>query len=114
MAVPIVVLLLVPYVPPLLMPTWRWLFAYAVVATVLLAILSHGAMTQPTRTGLEVIAIVEVLCVAISTAAGTLARTITLFVRRRSAVVVINVLGAALPFATLAVFVWVNTSASHF
>lgn len=113
MAVPMVVLLLVPYVPPLLMPTWRWLFAYAVVATVLLTILFHAAMTQPTRTGLEAIAVLEVLCVAISTAAGTLVRTITLFVRP-SAVVAINVIGAALPFATLAVFVWVNTSASHF
>ena len=108
MAVQIVFLLLVPDVLPLVMPTWRWLFAYAVAAAVLLTFWFYGVMTQQTRTGLEAIGAVLVLCAATSTVAGTMVRTITLIVRTRSAVVAISVLGAILPFATIGVFVWAN------
>ena len=51
----IVVLLLVPYALPLLMPSWPWLLAYDVAVAVLLTIWFtlwyHAVMTTPTRTG---------------------------------------------------------------
>ena len=51
----VVVLLLVPYALPLLMPSWRWLLVYDVAVAVLLTIWFtlwyHAVMTTPTRTG---------------------------------------------------------------
>lgn len=108
MAVQFAILLLLPYVPPLLMPTWRWLLGYAVAATVFLTIWFYAAMTQPTRTGLEAIGFVLVSCVAISTTTGTLVRTITLITGTRSATIFIHIVGAILPFAAIAIFVWAN------
>ena len=104
MAFQILLLLLVPYALPLLMPSWRWLLAYAVAAAVLLTIWFYGVMTTPTRTGLEVIGLAFAASAAISTAAGTMVRTVTLFVRARSVVVAISVLGAIL--LIVAVLVW--------
>jgi len=46
------------------------------------------------------------MCAAISTAAGTMVRTVTLFVRARSVVGAISVLGAII--LTVAVLVWAN------
>ena len=90
-------LLLVPYALPLLMPSWRWLLAYAVAIAVLFSIWFiiwyHAVMTTPTRTGLEGIGLVLPISAAISTAAGTIVRTMTLTVRARFVVVAINILG---------------------
>lgn len=106
----VVVLLLVPYALPLLMPSWRWLLVYDVAVAVLLTIWFtlwyHAVMTTPTRTGLEGIGLVIPMCAAISTAAGTMVRTVTLFVRARSVVGAISVLGAII--LTVAVLVWAN------
>jgi hypothetical protein len=105
----VVVLLLIPYALPLLMPSWRWLLAYAVAVTVLLTIWFtiwyHAVMTAPRLTGLEAIGLIPMF-VAIPTAAGTMVRTVTLFVRARSVVVAISVLGATI--LTVAVLVWAN------
>lgn len=57
MAIEAVLLFLVPYALPLLMPSWRWLLAYAFAVAMLLgiwfAIWYQAVMTAPTRTGLE-------------------------------------------------------------
>lgn len=106
----IVVLLLVPYALPLLMPSWRWLLAYAVAVALLLTILFtiwyQAVMTTPTRTGLEVIGLVIPVSAAISTAAGTMVRTVTLFVRARSVAIAISILGAIT--LIVSVLVWAN------
>jgi hypothetical protein len=106
----IVFLLLVPYALPLLMPSWRWLLAYAVAVALLLTILFtiwyQAVMTTPTQTGLEVIGLVIPVSAAISTAAGTMVRTVTLFVKARSVAVAISILGAILLPA--AILVWAN------
>jgi hypothetical protein len=106
----VVLLLLVPYAVPLLMPSWRWLLAYAVAIAVLFSIWFiiwyHAVMTTPTRTGLEGIGLVLPISAAISTAAGTIVRTMTLTVRARLVVVAINILGAIL--LPICVLVWAN------
>jgi hypothetical protein len=106
----VVVLLLVPYALPLLMPSWRWLLAYAVAVALLLTILFtiwyQAVMTTPTRTGLEVIGLVIPVSAAISTAAGTMVRTVTLFVRARSVAIAISILGALT--LIVSVLVWAN------
>jgi hypothetical protein len=108
MALEVVLLLLVPYALPLLMPSWRWLLAYAFAVAILLgiwfAIWYQAVMTTPTRTGLEVIGLVFVLPLAISTAAGTIVRSVTLVMGERF-VIAISILGAILP--TAATLVWV-------
>jgi hypothetical protein len=98
MAFPVVLLLLVPYAVPLLMPSWWWLLAYAVAIAVTLAftIWFHAVMMSPTRTGLAGIGLVLPISAASSTAAGTIVRTIMLIVRARFVVVAINILGAIL------------------
>jgi hypothetical protein len=110
MALQVVLLLLVPYALPLLMPSWRWLLAYAVAVAVLLticfAIWYHTVMTAPTRTGLEGIGFAFVLPAAIATVAGTMVRMVTLIVRARFVVVAISILGAILLPA--AILVWAN------
>jgi hypothetical protein len=110
MALQVVLLLLVPYALPLLMPSWRWLLAYAVAValplTIWFAIWYHAVMTTPTRTGLEGIGLAFVLPSAIATAAGTMVRMVTLIVRARFAVVAISILGAILLPA--AILVWAN------
>jgi hypothetical protein len=106
----IVVLLLVPYALPLLMPSWRWLLAYAVAVALLLTILFtiwyQAVMTTPTRTGLELIGLVIPVSAAISTAAGTMVRTVTLFVRARFVAIAISILGAIT--LIVSVLVWAN------
>jgi hypothetical protein len=110
MALQVVLLLLVPYALPLLMPSWRWLLAYAVAVAVLVTIWFtiwyHAVMTTPTRTGLEGIGLAFVLSAAISTAAGTIVRMVTLIVRARFVVVAISIFGAIL--LTVAILVWAN------
>ncbi|MEH2557315.1 hypothetical protein V1286_004844 [Bradyrhizobium algeriense] len=110
MALQVVLLLLVPYALPLLMPSWRWLLAYAVAVAVLLSIWSamwyHAVMTTTTRTGLEGIGLAFAFIPVISTAAGTMVRTVTLMVRARSVVFAISILGAILLPA--AIIVWAN------
>jgi hypothetical protein len=110
MALQIVLLLLVPYAVPLLMPSWRWLLAYAVAVAVLLTIWFtiwyHAVMATPTRTGLEGISLAFAVTAAIATAAGTVVRVVTLIVRARFAVVAINILGAML--LTAAILIWAN------
>lgn len=92
------------------MPSWRWLLTYAVAVAVLLAvwltIWYYAVITTPTRTGLEVIGLAFVLSAAISTAAGTIVRMITLIVRARFVAVPISILGAIL--LTISVLVWAN------
>src|SRR3979411_1310982 len=106
----IVVLLLVPYALPLLMPSWRWLLAYAVAVALLLtiwfSIWYQAVMTTPTRTGLEGIGFVISVAAAMSTAAGTMVRTVTLFVRARSVAIAISILGAI--SLIVSVLVWAN------
>jgi hypothetical protein len=110
MALQVVLLLLVPYALPLLMPSWRWLLAYAVAVALLLTvwftIWYYAVMATPTRTGLEGIGWAFALSAAISTAAGTIVRMVTLIVRVRSVVVAISILGAIL--LTVVVLVWAN------
>lgn len=110
MALQVVLLLLVPYAVPLLMPSWRWLLAYAVAVAVLFTLYFtlwfHAVMTTPTRTGLEGIGLAFVASATISTAAGTIVRTVTLLVKARSVVVTISILGAII--LTVAVLVWAN------
>jgi len=110
MALQVLLLLLVPYALPLLMPSWRWLLAYAVavvlVVTLWFTIWFHAFMATPTRTGLEGIGLAFAASAAISTAAGTMVRTVTLFIKARSVVVAISILGAVL--LTVAVLVWAN------
>ena len=110
MAFQVVLLLLVPYAVPLLMPSWRWLLAYAVAIAVLLAlsftVWFYAVMMSPTRTGLEGIGLVLPISAEISTAAGTIVRAMTLIARTRFVVVAINILGAIL--LTVCVLVWAN------
>jgi len=110
MALQVVLLLLVPYALPLLMPSWRWLLAYAIAVAFLLIILFtiwyYSLMANPTHTGLEGIGLAFAASAGISTAAGTMVRTVTLFVRARSVVVAISALGAIL--WTVIVLVWAN------
>ena len=100
MALQVVLLLLVPYALPLLMPSWRWLL------TVWFTIWYYAVMATPTRTGLEGIGLAFALSAAISTAAGTIVRMVTLIVRARFVVVAISILGAIL--LTVVVLVWAN------
>ena len=110
MALQVVLLLLVPYALPLLIPSWRWLLTYAVAVAVLLAVCFtiwyYAVITTPTRTGLEGSAWAFAQSAAISTAAGTIVRMVTLIVRVRSVVVAISILGAIL--LTVVVLVWAN------
>jgi hypothetical protein len=110
MALQILLLLLLPYSLPLLIPSWRWLLAYAAAVAALVAILFtiwyHAVMASPTRTGLEGIAMVLPMSAALSTAVGTMVRTITLMVRTRVVVVAIHILGAIL-LPTCVLF-WAN------
>lgn len=110
MALQIVLLLLIPYALPLLMPSWRWLLAYAVAVALLLtiwfALWYHAVMTTPMRTGLEGIGLALVLPPAISTAAGSVVRMVTLTVKARFVAATISILGAILLPA--AILVWAN------
>jgi hypothetical protein len=80
-------LLLLPFALPLLMPSWRWLLVYATAVAVLViiwfAIWYNAVMTTPTRTGLEAIGLAFVLFPAVATAAGTMVRLLTLLIRAR-------------------------------
>ena len=82
MVVEAVLLLLVPYALPLLMPSWRWLLGYAFAVAILLgvwfAIWYQAVMATPTRTGLEIIGVAFVPLIAVPTAAGTVVRMVTL------------------------------------
>lgn len=102
MAIEAVLLLLVPYALPLLMPSWRWLLAYAFAVTILLgiwfAIAYQAVITAPTRTGLEAIGLVFIALPALPTAAGTVVRMVTLMTGKRF-VAAINILGAMLSYA---------------
>jgi hypothetical protein len=105
----IALVLLVPYSVPLLIPTWRWLLSYAVGVAILVAILFiawYHAIISPTRTGLEGVGLVLPISAVLSTAAGTVVRTITLMMRARPAVIAIHALGAILLPAC--VIVWAN------
>ena len=108
MAIEAVLLLLVPYALPLLMPSWRWLLAYAFAAAIFLgiwfAIWYQSVTAAPTRTGLEVIGLIFVPLTAVPTAAGTVVRMVTLVTGERF-VAVINILGAIL--LTAAILVWI-------
>lgn len=110
MALQVVLLLLVPYALPLLMPSWRWLMAYAIAVALLVTLYCttwyYAFMATPTRTGLEGIGVAFVLSVAISTAVGTIVRVVTLIVKARSAVIAISILGAIL--LPVSVLVWAN------
>ncbi len=109
MALQVVLLLLVPYTLPLLMPSWRALLGYGVAVAVLLTvwftIWYHAVTTTPTRTGLEVIGLFPMF-VAIPTAAGMMVRTVTFFLRARSVAVGISILGAII--LTIVVLAWAN------
>jgi len=110
MALQVLLLLLIPYAMPLLMPSWRWLLVYAIVVALLVTVYFttwyHALMATPTRTGLEGIGLAFVLSAAISTATGAIVRVVTLVVKKHSVVIGISVLGALLlPFAVL---VWAN------
>jgi hypothetical protein len=102
-----IVLFLVPYALPLLMPSWRWLLAYAVTVTLLVAAILYLTVTaHPTRTGLEGISLAIALSAAVSAAAGTIVRMVTLTVRARFVAVTVSIFGAILLTAT--VLVWAN------
>jgi len=102
-----IVLFLVPYALPLLMPSWRWLLAYAATVTLLVAAISYLTVTAPpTRTGLEGISLAIALSVAVSAAAGTIVRMVTLTVRARFIVITVSISGAIL--LTVTVLVWAN------
>jgi hypothetical protein len=92
------------------MPSARWLFAYAAAVAVLFilyfTIWFHAVTTTPTRTGLEGIGLAFVGFATISTAVGTVVRTVTLFVKARFVVAAISILGAVT--LTVAVLVWAN------
>jgi hypothetical protein len=109
MAIEAVLLFLVPYALPLLMPSWRLLLVYAFAVAILLgiwfAIWYQAVMTTPTRTGLEVIGVAFVPLIAIPTAAGTVVRMVTLMVGERF-VAAINILGAILLTAAILVGVY--------
>ncbi|UFZ07035.1 hypothetical protein LQG66_12340 [Bradyrhizobium ontarionense] len=110
MALQILLLLLVPYAMPLLMPSWRWLLAYTMAVALLVTLYFtawyYALMATPTRTGLEGIGLALVLSAAISTAIGAIVRVVTLVAKERSVVIGISILGAILlPFAVL---VWAN------
>jgi hypothetical protein len=109
MAIEAVLLLLVPYALPLLMPSWRWLLAYAFAVAMLLgiwfAIWYQAVMTAPTRTGLEGIGLVFIALPALPTAAGTVVRMVTLMTGKRF-VAAINILGAILSIAVFLAWVY--------
>lgn len=110
MALQVVLLLLVPYALPLLIPSWRGLLAYALAVALLIAVWAalwyYTVAMAPTRTGLEGIGLAFGLVAAISTAVGTIVRMVTLIVRARFFVATINIVSAALLVA--AVLVWAN------
>jgi hypothetical protein len=109
MGVEAVLLLLVPYTLPLLMPSWRWLLAYACTVAILLgiwfAISYQAVMTATTRTGLEGIGLVFIALPAIPTAVGTVVRMVTLMTGERF-VAAINILGAILPYGAFLVWAY--------
>ena len=109
MAIEAVLLLLVPYALPLLMPSWRWLLAYACAVAMLLgiwfAITYQAVVTAPTRTGLEGIGLVFIALPALPTAAGTVVRMVTLMTGKRF-VAAINILGAILSIAVFLAWVY--------
>ena len=113
MVVEAVLLLLVPYALPLLMPSWRWLLGYAFAVAILLgiwfAIWYQAVMATPTRTGLEIIGVVFVPLIAVPTAAGTVVRMVTLMTGERF-VAAINILGAIL---LTCILVWDTGSAGN-
>jgi hypothetical protein len=109
MQVGIVFLFLAPYAAAVVMPSWRWLLAYAVVVGGVLTVWFAGIATAPTRTGLEGIGLFYIVPIAVSTAAGTLIRTATLImvVRGRSGVVAVSAAGLTIPMGILgAIIVW--------
>jgi len=111
MAAVIVFLLLVAYAVVVIMPSWRWLLAYVAVVGVLLIVGLAHIMTAPWTTGLEVIGVMYLLAIAVSTVAGALVRSVTLVMagRGRTSVLAINVAGVAIPLACLvAAIVWAN------
>jgi hypothetical protein len=109
MVVEAVLLLLVPYALPLLMPSWRWLLGYAFAVAILLgvwfAIWYQAVMATPTRTGLEIIGVAFVPLIAVPTAAGTVVRMVTLMTGERF-VAAINILGAILLIAAVLVGIY--------
>jgi hypothetical protein len=110
MVLQVVLLLLVPYALPLLMPSWRWLLAYAIAVALLVTLYftawSYALLATPTRTGLEGIGLAFALSAAASTAVGSIVRVATLVVKERSVVIGISILGAIL--LPVAVLVWAN------
>ena len=113
MAVEAVLLLLVPYTLPLLMPSMRWLLAYACTVdnlngiwiSISFAISYQAVMTATTRTGLEGIGLVFIALPAIPTAVGTVVRMVTLMTGERF-VAAINILGAILPYSAFLVWAY--------
>lgn len=102
-----IVLFLVPYALALLMPSWKWLLAYAATVALLVAAIWYVTVTAPpTRTGLEGISLAIALSAAVSAAAGTIVRLVTFTARARLVVVTVSVLGAIL--LTVSVLVWAN------
>lgn len=111
MQVVTVFLFLAPYAVAVVMPSWRWLLVYAVVVGGLLTAWFDRIATAPTHTGLEVIGLLYIVPIAVSTAAGTLIRTATLIMaaRGRSGAVAVSVLGLIIPMGILgAIAVWAN------
>ena len=110
MALQVVLLLLVPYALPLLVPSWRWLLAYAIAVALLVTLCVTASycafIATPTRTGLEGISLAILLVAAISTAVGIIVRVVTLIVKERSVAIGISILGAIL--LPVAVLVWAN------
>lgn len=110
MQVGIVFLFLAPYAVAVVMPSWRCLLVYAVVVGGLLTAWFARIAIAPTHTGMEVIGLLYILPIAVSTAAGTLIRTATLIMaaRGRSGVVAVA-LGLIIPMGILgAIIVWAN------
>jgi hypothetical protein len=102
-----IVLFLVPYALALLMPSWRWLLAYAAMVALLVTAVWYLTVTAPpTRTGLEGISLAIALSVAVSAAAGTIVRMVTLTLRARFVVVAVSLFGAIL--LTVTVLAWAN------
>ena len=101
-----IVLFLVPYALALLMPSRRWLLAYVATVTLIVAAIWYLTVTAPpTRTGLEGISLAIALSAAVSAAAGTFVRMVTLIVERLVAVTV-SIFGAILLIVT--VLIWAN------
>lgn len=102
-----IVFFLVPYALALLMPSWRWLLAYAATVALLVAAIWYVTVTAPpTRTGLEGISLAIALSAAVSAAAGTIVRMVTFAARSRFVVVTVSVLSAII--LTIVALAWAN------